>query len=182
MECRWKRFLIQKFIFHVPDRFHLFCWLRTLHGSRPWIKAAQKSWKSTYGTAFIHDFKIYGIRGHLVFVASSRALPALKVAIDDECSGKGLAFTKNNPPDFGLLFLAQFARFSIRTESEVTVHAHSQTNRHLHLCLAQSGLWKFGFVGPLASNARSAGSISDQANGPPVSQWANCECRAWCSL
>ena len=23
--------------------------------------------------------------------------------------------TKNNPPDFGLLFLAQFARFSIRT-------------------------------------------------------------------
>ena len=80
------------------------------------------------------------------FLASSQALPALKVAIDDECSGKGLAFTKNNPPDFGLLFLAQFARFSIRTETEVTVHTHSQTNRHLHLCPARSGLWKFGFV------------------------------------
>ena len=53
--------------------------------------------------------------------------PALKVAIDDECSGKGLVFTtclpwftKNNPPDFGLLFLAQFARFSIRTEAAFT--------------------------------------------------------------
>ena len=68
--------------------------------------------------------------------ASSQTLPALKVALDDECSGKGLAFTKNNPPDFGLLFLAQFARFSIRTETEVTVHTHSQTNRHLHLCPA----------------------------------------------
>ena len=44
-------------------------------------------------------------------VASSQALPALKVAIDDECSGKGLVFTKNNQPVFGLLFLAQFARF-----------------------------------------------------------------------
>ena len=106
-------------------------------------------------------------------LASSHALPALKVALDDECSGKGLAFTKNNPPDFGLLFLAQFARFSIRTETEVTVHAHSQTNRHLHICPARSGLWKFGFVGPLASNARWAGSISDQASGPaaePVSK------------
>ena len=79
-------------------------------------------------------------------LASSQALPALKVVIDDQCSGKGLAFTKNNPPDFGLLFLAQFARFSIRTETEVTVHTHSQTNRHLHLCPARSGLWKFGFV------------------------------------
>ena len=106
-------------------------------------------------------------------VASSQALPALKVALDDECSGKGLAFTKNNPPDFGLLFLAQFARFSIRTETEVTVRTHSQTNRHLHLCPARSGLWKFGFVGPLASTARWAGSISDQASGPaaePVSK------------
>ena len=54
-------------------------------------------------------------------LASSQALPALKVAIDDDCLGKGLAFAKNNPPDFGLLFLAQFARFSIRTETEVTV-------------------------------------------------------------
>ena len=70
---------------------------------------------------------------HVLEVASSQALPAQKVAIDDECSGKGLAFTKNNPPDFGLLFLAQFARFSIRTETEVTVHTHSQTNRHATL-------------------------------------------------
>ena len=102
-----------------------------------------------------------------MLIASSQALPALKVALDDECSGKGLAFTKNSPPDFGLLFLAQFARFSIRTETEVTVHTHSQTNRYLHLCPARSGLWKFGFVGPsLASNARWAGSISDQASGP----------------
>ena len=31
-------------------------------------------------------------------LASSQALPALKVAIDDECSGKGLVFTKNNQP------------------------------------------------------------------------------------
>ena len=74
-----------------------------------------------------------------------------------------------------VLFLAQFARFSIRTETEVTVHTHSQTNRHLHLCPARSDLWKFefGFVGPLASNARWAGSISDQASGPaaePVSK------------
>ena len=94
-------------------------------------------------------------------LASSQALPALKVALDDECSGKGLAFTKNNPPDFGLLFLAQFARFSIRTETEVTVHTHSQTNRHLHLdlCPARSGLWKFSFVGPLSSNARWAAGI-----------------------
>ena len=52
--------------------------------------------------------------------------------------GPGTVFTKNNPPDFGLLFLAQFARFSIRTESEVTVHTHSQTNRHLCLCQAAS--------------------------------------------
>ena len=104
--------------------------------------------------------------GAYIELASSQALPALKVAIDDECSGKGLAFTKNNPPDFGLLFLAQLARFSIRTETEVTVHTHSQTNRHSHLCPARSGLWKFGFVGPLASNARWAGSISDQASGP----------------
>ena len=91
----------------------------------------------------------------------------------DLAGGLGLAFTKNNPPDFGLLFLAQFARFSIRTETEVTVHTHSQTNRHLHLCPTRSGLWKFGFVGPLASNARWAGSISDQASGPaaePVSK------------
>ena len=105
-------------------------------------------------------------------VASSQALPALKVAFDDECSGKGLAFTKNNPPDFGLLFLALFARFSIRTETEVTVHTHSQTNRHLHLCPARSGIWKFGFQA-LASNARWAGSNSDQASGPaaePVSK------------
>ena len=29
------------------------------------------------------------------WLASSQALPALKVALDDECSGKGLAFTKN---------------------------------------------------------------------------------------
>ena len=28
------------------------------------------------------------------------------VAIDDDCSGKCLAFTKNNPPDFGLLFFS----------------------------------------------------------------------------
>ena len=46
--------------------------------------------------------------------------------------------------------------------------------RHLHLCPARSGLWtEFGFVGPLASNARWAGSISDQASGPaaePVSK------------
>ena len=108
-------------------------------------------------------------------VASSQALPALKVALDDECSGKGLAFTKNNPPDFGLLFLAQFARFSIRTETEVTVHTHSQTNRHLHLCPARSGLWKFGFVGPLASNARWAGSISDRASGSASEQSVNVE-------
>ena len=71
--------------------------------------------------------------------ASSQALPALKVAIDDECLGKGLVFTKNNPPDFGLLFLAQFARFSIRTETEVTVHTHSETNRHLRLRAACFG-------------------------------------------
>ena len=79
--------------------------------------------------------------GLLAYVASSQALPALKVAIDDECSGKGLVFTKNNQPDFGLLFLAQFARFLIRTETEATVHTHSQTNRHLRLCPAAS----FGF-------------------------------------
>ena len=48
---------------------------------------------------------------------------------------------KNNQPDFGLLFLAQFARFLIRTETEATVHTHSQTNRHLRLCPAAS----FGF-------------------------------------
>ena len=57
-------------------------------------------------------------------LASSQALPALKVAIDDECLGKGLAFTKYNPPDFGLLSLAQFVRFPIPTETEVTVHTH----------------------------------------------------------
>ena len=32
------------------------------------------------------------------FIASSQALPELKVAIDDECWGKGLVFTKNNEP------------------------------------------------------------------------------------
>ena len=74
-------------------------------------------------------------------VASSQALAALRVAIDGECSGKGLVFTKNNQPDFGLLFLAHFARFSIRTETEATVHTHSQTNRHLRLFPAAS----FGF-------------------------------------
>ena len=73
-------------------------------------------------------------------VASSQALPALKVAID-ECSGKGLVFTKNNLPDFGLLFLAHFARIQIRTETKVTVHIHSQTNCHLRLCPAAG----FGF-------------------------------------
>ena len=56
-------------------------------------------------------------------------------------SARERVFTKNNPPDFGLLFLAHIARFQIRTETEVTVHTHSQTNRHLHLCLAAS----FGF-------------------------------------
>ena len=40
---------------------------------------------------------------HVLFIdrfywqfASSQALPAQKVAIDDMCSGKGLVFTKNN--------------------------------------------------------------------------------------
>ena len=69
-----------------------------------------------------------------------QALPALKVAIDDECSEKGRVFTKTNQPDlyFVLLFLAHFARFSIRTENEATVHTHSQTNRHLRLFPAAS--------------------------------------------
>ena len=31
-------------------------------------------------------------------IASSQAFPALKVVVDDECSGKGLVFTKNNEP------------------------------------------------------------------------------------
>ena len=30
------------------------------------------------------------------YLASSQALPTLKVAMDDECSGKGLVFSKNN--------------------------------------------------------------------------------------
>ena len=58
--------------------------------------------------------------------------------------GKRPVIYENNPPDFGLLFLAQFARFSIRPETEVTVHqvhTHSQTNRHFRLCPAAS----FGF-------------------------------------
>ena len=41
----------------------------------------------------------------------NQALPALKVAIVGDCLGKGLAFTKNGPPDFGLLFLAQSTWF-----------------------------------------------------------------------
>ena len=62
-------------------------------------------------------------------IALSQAIPALKGTIDHECSGNGLVSTENNPPDFGLLILAHFVRFSIRTEIEVTVHTHSQTNR-----------------------------------------------------
>ena len=77
-------------------------------------------------------------------LTSSQALPALKVAIDNECSGKGLVFAKNNQPDFGLLFLAHFAHFSIRTETEATVHTHSQTNRHLRLFPAAKTAWHFG--------------------------------------
>ena len=86
--------------------------------------------------------------------------PRYMLLLTTTARGKGLAFTKNNPPDFGLLFLAQFARFSIRTETEATVHTHSQTNRHLHFCPSRSGLWKFGFVGALEW------SIFDQVSDP----------------
>ena len=57
------------------------------------------------------------------------------------------------------------------------VYTHSQTNRHLHLCPARPGLWKFGFVGALALKGRV-----DFWPGQRLSQWAKCECRAWCSL
>ena len=35
------------------------------------------------------------IKAHIPQIVSSQALPTLKVAIDNECLGKGLAFTKN---------------------------------------------------------------------------------------
>ena len=78
------------------------------------------------------------------------------------------------------LFLAQFAHFSIRTETEVTVHTHSQTNRHLHLWPARSssGLWKPGFVG---AQMLEGPDQSLTWPGQRLSQWPNCACRAWCS-
>ena len=105
------------------------------------------------------DFIQLGLARWWFSLASSQGLPALKVAIDDECSGKGLVFTKKNPPDFGLLFLAHFARFQIRTETEVTVHTHSQTNRHSHFCPG------FGFsVGDRKFEGRTTGSSTDEAS------------------
>ena len=83
-----------------------------------------------------------------------------RIRTDDIRTFDICTLTKNYPPDFGLLFLAQFARFSIRTETKVPVHTHSQTNRHLHRCPAQA----FGsFVLLELFNARRAGSTSDPA-------------------
>ena len=138
-------------------------------------------WKKFDHATTFGSFRVSDLSG----LASSQALPALKVAIDDECSGKGLAFTKNNPPDFGLLFLAQFARFSIRTETEVTmvtVHTHSQTNRHLHVCQHDEAFGSLVLLDLLRRMLDGPDRSLTRPAGQRLSQWANCECRAWCSL
>ena len=68
-------------------------------------------------------------------IALYKALPALQVAIDDDCLGKGLAFTKNILSYFDYLFFSDLRTlFHICTETEVRAHTQSQTNPHLHLC------------------------------------------------
>ena len=77
------------------------------------------------------------------------------VAIDDDCSGKGLVFQKNNWPDFDFSFLAQFERFETCTETEETERSYSQLPTTTCIfaqalalleikCLEVPGLWTAG--------------------------------------